>query len=258
MANGAWSARVTMLDPSLVAAGFASWIVSTLSAGGGSVLLLLLLSWLLAGQPIAPVVAMASLAVSPARMILLWRHIDWQLVSWYVPGATIGAATGGWLFTRLTGPWLDLLVALFLISTAWQFRLGHRAASFSMRLRWFVPVSLASGSISALVGASGLLVNPFYLNYGLGREALLATRAVNSLVIQIAKLASYAAFGALTMPVHAHGVAVSLGGMLAVWVANPWLAWLGNRRFREAAVLMMVMGGVMILWRRRDLLVGSW
>lgn len=247
-----------MLEAALFAAGLASWIISTLSAGGGSVLLLLLLSWLLAGQPIAPVVAIASLAVSPARMILLWHHIDWQLVRWYVPGAALGAATGGWLFTRINGPWLDVLVALFLISTAWQFRFGRRAISFPMRLGWFVPVSVASGTISALVGASGLLVNPFYLNYGLGKEALLATRAVNSLVIQIVKLASYATFGALTLPVIGHGAAVSLGGMLAVWVANPWLTWLENRRFRAAAVLMMVAGGVMILWRRRDLLVVSW
>lgn len=243
-----------MLAVSLFVAGFASWVVSTLSAGGGSVLLLVLLPWLLAGQLIAPVVAMASLAVSPARMILLWRHIDWRLVRWYVPGATVGATTGGWLFTRIAGPWLDILVALFLISTAWQFRLGRRAISFPMRLGWFIPVSVVSGMISALVGASGLLVNPFYFNYGLGKEALLATRAVNSLVIQLAKLASYATFGALTVSMIGHGAAVSLGGMLAVWIANPWLAWLGSRHFRTGAVLMMVAGGIMILWRRRDLL----
>ena len=73
------------------------------------------------------------------------------------------------------------MLALFLISTAWQYRMGVRPRSFSMRLPWFVPVSFASGLTSAVVGASGLLVNPFYLNYGLMKEAMLATRAANSL-----------------------------------------------------------------------------
>jgi hypothetical protein len=43
-----------------------------------------------------------------------------------------------------------------------------------MRLPWFVPVSFASSLTSAVVGASGLLVNPFYLNYGVMKEAMLA------------------------------------------------------------------------------------
>ena len=64
-----------------------------------------------------------------------------------------------------------------------------------MHLPWFLPVSFATGLTSAVVGASGLLANPFYLNYGLMKEAMLATRAVNSLVIQLVKIAAYTGFG---------------------------------------------------------------
>jgi hypothetical protein len=55
----------------------------------------------------------------------------------------------------------------------------------------FVPVSFFSGLVPAVVGASGLLANPFYLGYGLEKQSLLATRAVNSVAIQLTKIASY-------------------------------------------------------------------
>jgi uncharacterized protein len=95
------NALPTSTDLALFAAGFASWGISTLAAGGGSVLIVALVALILRGQAIAPVVTMASLMASPARMMLLWRWIDWRLVRWYVPGGAAGAVLGGWVFSRV-------------------------------------------------------------------------------------------------------------------------------------------------------------
>ena len=89
-----------LTDLALFAAGFVSWAISTLAAGGGSVLIVAAIAAILRGQAIAPVVTMTSVLASPARMILLWRWIDWRVVRWYLPGATAGAVLGGWLFAR--------------------------------------------------------------------------------------------------------------------------------------------------------------
>jgi uncharacterized membrane protein YfcA len=238
----------------LFAAGFVSWAISTLSAGGGSLLILAAVSYVLEGQAVAPVVTLTSFAASPARMIILRRHIDWRVARWYAPGAATGAVLGAWFLSRIGSHWIELLLAGFLISTIWQYRLGARARSFPMRLPWFLPVSFCSGLVSAVIGASGLLVNPFYLNYGLEKEAMLATRAVNSGVIQIIKIASYATFGVLTWPLVRYGLAAGLGAISAVWITNSWLAFLTPRRFRQLAILVMVLGGLTILWKQRDFL----
>jgi uncharacterized membrane protein YfcA len=241
----------------LFAAGFVSWAISTLAAGGGSILIVALIAAILRGQAIAPVVTMASLLASPARMILLWRFIDWRVVRWYLPGAAAGAVLGGWLFTLISPRLAQIVLAMFLISTVWQYRFGERPRSFEMRLPWFLPVSFVSGLTSAVVGASGLLANPFYLNYGLMKEPLLATRAVNSVVIQRVKMAAYVAFGALDWRVAQHGLVAGLGAVTAIWLVNPWLRALSSHRFRQLAVMVMLVGGVLILWQQREFLMAT-
>ena len=241
----------TWTDLALFTAGFVSWVISTLAAGGGSVLIVAAVTVILRGQSIAPVVTMASALASPARMILLWRWIDWRVVRWYLPGAAAGALLGGWVFSRIGTNWLQIVLAWFLISTAWQYRMGARPRSFAMRLPWFLPVSFASGLTSAVVGASGLLVNPFYLNYGLMKETLLATRAVNSLAIQVVKIGAYIMFGVLHWRLARPGLMAGAGAITAIWLANPWLHRLTSYRFRQLAVFVMLLGGLLILWQQR-------
>jgi uncharacterized membrane protein YfcA len=242
-----------LIDVALFAAGFVSWAISTLAAGGGSVLIVAAVAAILRGQAIAPVVTMTSVLASPARMILLWRFINWRVVRWYLPGATTGALLGGWTFAHIGTQWLQIVLAMFLISTAWQYRMGARPSSFTMPLPWFVPVSFVSGLTSAVVGASGLLVNPFYLNYGLMKEAMLATRAVNSLAIQLVKIGAYAVFGVLHWRLARHGLTAGAGAIAAIWLVNPWLRHLSSFRFRQFAVFVMLFGGPLILWQQRAL-----
>jgi uncharacterized membrane protein YfcA len=210
-------------------------------------LMLAAASGLLRGHAIAPVVTFTSLIASAGRIVFFWKQVDWRVAAWYLPGAIAGAVAGGWIFVRLSAELVQACVALFLISTVWQYRLGERARSFRMRLPWFVPVSFASGMTSAVVGASGVLANPFYLNYGMVKERMLATRAVNSIAIQLAKVAAYALFGALTIDLAVHGLSAGAGAVLAIWVTRPWLRRLPSQRFRQLAVLVMFAAGVLLL-----------
>lgn len=247
---------MTLIDVGLFVAGFVVWTITTLSAGGGSVLMLAAASIMLKDHAIAPIITLTSMIASPARIVLFWEHIEWRVVWWYLPGATAGAILGGWIFVLVSGQFLQICIALFLVSTAWQYRLGDRARSFPMTLPWFLPVSLVVGMISAIVGASGLLANPFYLNYGLMKERMIATRAVNSLILQLTKISAYAAFGALNWDLARHGLSAGAGAVLGIWVARPWLHRLDSRRFRQIVVVVMLVSGVEILWQQRVWLLG--
>lgn len=239
----------------LFAIGFFGWTISSMSGGGGSMLFIVALNYLLGVKAVPPVAALTSFVASTARVALFWRDIDWQVVRWYLPGALAGAVVGGWGFTRIGAKPLQIIIAIFLISTVFQYRFGEVARSFPMRLRWFIPVSFVSGVTSGLAGASGILANPFYLNYGLVKEPLLATRAVNSVAIQLAKLLTYGAFGALSAEIAAEGLAAGVGALLSIWLSRRWLTLVSTAGFRRFAVAAMFASGSLILWQQRGVLI---
>jgi uncharacterized protein len=230
---------------------FASWAVNTLTSGGGSLLLLAALTYVIPIQDVVPVISLASLVAAIGRVAMSWRWIEWRVTAWYTPGAVVGAGAGTLLFALLDPVLLQALVGLFLICAAWQFRAGRAEQSFTMRLSWFVPVSLVVGAVSALVGASGIIALPFYMNYGLVKEPMLATRAANSLLLQVAKLAGYAAFGVLRPEIIHDGVIAGAGTVAAILTMTPLVRRMPPERFRRLAAAMMFVTGVTVLWRHR-------
>ena len=233
----------------LFVAGCISWTISIFSGGAGSVILLATITHLIRVKMIAPVITIASLLASPTRILVSWRLIEWPVVRWYLPGAICGAIIGGWIFAKAGTVWLSVIVGLFLISTPVQYRFGGRARSFSMRLYWFIPVSLAVGLISGVIGASSLVSLPFYLNYGLTKERMIATGAFHSLFIQLTKVATYGSLGVLTVGSVIEGLAAGLGAVVAILTTRRWLATFKEIWFRGLAILLMFVSGLSLLWR---------
>jgi uncharacterized membrane protein YfcA len=238
----------------LFVAGCASWTIGIFSGGGGSIVLLAVATHLIRVRTIAPVITIASLIAGPTRILVSWRLIEWAVVRWYLPGAISGAIAGSWFFTWANAGWLHVIVGLFLISMPIQYRLGARARSFPMRLSWFIPVSVAVGLISGVIGASGLVSTPFYLNYGLTKERMIVTGAVHSVFIQLTKIATYGSLGVLTSGSVLEGTAAGLGAMLAICITRQWLDRFNETWFRRLAVLLMLIGGLSMLWGSRGLL----
>jgi uncharacterized protein len=121
-----------------------------------------------------------------------------------------------------------------------------------MRLPWFIPVSLVVGLISGVIGASSLVSLPFYLNYGLTKERMIATGAFHSLFIQLTKIATYGSLGVLTAGSVLEGASAGLGAMVAIWVTRRWLDAFKEIWFRRLALLLMLISGFSILWQARE------
>ncbi|HET8996005.1 MAG TPA: sulfite exporter TauE/SafE family protein [Acetobacteraceae bacterium] len=237
-------------------AGAFAWTLSSVAAGGGSMILAAAASLIAPGRAIAPVITVTSLIAAVVRIVLFRRLIVWRLVAWYLPGGIAGALAGSWIFASLRADWLQVVVGGFLLSAVVQYQIAQRRHWRPMPPAGFIPVSFFSGLVSAVVGASGLLANPFYLGYGLEKQTLLATRAVNSLAIQLTKLASYTAFGVLTGERLFDGLAASAGAAIAIAASNSWLERLSSKRFRQLAVGLIVATGLLMLWRQRGLMLG--
>lgn len=236
-----------LLIPLLFILGLGSWFFSTVAAGGAATLLIPVLGFIIAAEMIAPSITVAALFANPARALLFRKDANWSVIRFLVTGSIAGALAGAYLFTQTNAQWLQILLGLFLISTIAQYRFGKSRQSFPMKLSWFFPLGFVIAFISGLVGAAGPVYNPFMLNYGLEKEALIATKAINSLIMQVSKLIGYGIFGALTIDIGIYGVAIGLGAVIGIYLAKKHLLSINEDRFRQYTLILMPLCGVALI-----------
>lgn len=81
----------------LILAGAIAFTLSTLTAGGGALMLLPVLSFMIGAQNVAPVMNLGNFIGRPVRLVLFWQYIHWEIVKYYLPASLIGAFAGAWL-----------------------------------------------------------------------------------------------------------------------------------------------------------------
>jgi uncharacterized membrane protein YfcA len=118
----------------LFIAGAITFSISTISGGGGSLMLIPLLNFIVGTTKTAPIINLGAFISRPSRIILFWKNIVWKVFWYYVPSAMLGAFLATWFFSEMKINWLQIIVALFLISTFFQYRFGKKEQSFKVPL----------------------------------------------------------------------------------------------------------------------------
>ena len=238
-----------MLFPLLVLCGCGAWFISTIAAGGAATLLVPVLSFLLGAQLVAPVLSVASICANPSRAWLFREHIDWAVLVWLIPGSLLGAGIGSWTLTRLDPRVIEIILGLFLLAMVLNNRIGGHRLPFRMQRPLFLPLAATASFLSGLIGATGPILNPFMLHYGLEKETLVATKSLNSLLMQITKISSYALFGLLTVKTGLYGVLLGLGAVTGIHMARRHLLCIDLQRFRAYTLALMGVAGLLLLAR---------
>lgn len=233
----------------LFLAGVLAFIISTLAGGGGALILVPLLNATVGVNQTAVVLNLGTFIGRPARLLLFWSDIDWRIVAYYAPSAIIGAWLGAYLFTTLKLTWLQLFIGVFLISTLFQFRWGKKQRSFQMPFMAFIPLGFAVSVLGTLVGALGPVLNPFYLNAGLMKESMVATKTANSFLMGIAQLSGYAYFGALTGQTMMYGLALGIGAIIGNIIGKKTLQKISTTAFLRWVIAFMVISGIMLIYQ---------
>lgn len=230
--------------------GVISYIISTLAGGGGSLLLVPIMNFLIGGRATAPVVNLGGLIGRPARLFLFWKDIYWKVTWYYVPAAIAGAVLSAWLFSSIKLGWLQIIIGLFLISTVFQYRFGKKERSFRMKLYWFAPLGFAVAFFSTMIGAVGPVLNPFYLNYGLSKERMIATKTASSFFVGLVQISSYTVLGSLQGDLWLYGIVLGAGASLGNWIGKFLLQKISNPTFRKFVIAVMVISGCIMLVRQ--------
>tara|TARA_R100000306_G_scaffold577_4_gene1346 strand:+ start:1991 stop:2752 length:762 start_codon:yes stop_codon:yes gene_type:complete len=227
--------------------GAAAFTLSTISGGGGALMQIPILNFLIGTSQTAPVINLGTFISRPTRIIIFWKHIVWKVFWFYVPSAMIGAVLAAWLFVEVKIYWVQIIVGLFLVSTFFQYRFGKKERSFEVKLWYFVPLGFFISIIGTLTGGMGPILNPFLLNAGIDKESLVGTKAAQSFFLGIAQIGSYAFFGLLTDELWVYGIAMGLGAIVGNLIGKWLLQRMSKLAFRKWVIAIMVISGVVLI-----------
>ena len=143
--------------------------------------------------------------------------------------------------TRFDVTVVDVVIGVLLVLLGVQ-ALVPLLARLSFPDRYLVPGGFASGLLGGLAGLQGALRSAFLIRSGLDRESFLATGVAVALVVDIARIATYAAQGSLRFGSGALSLAIT--GVVAASVG----AVIGNRLLRSVTIeAIRVLVGVLLV-----------
>jgi uncharacterized membrane protein YfcA len=240
---------------SLAIVSFFAWLISTLAGGGSPFMLIPLVNSIQGAASVPPVITIGMFLGNAHRIVLFWRYIDWKLTLWYAPGGIVGAMLGAYTFTQIHLDWLQLLIGVFLVVSILGFGLEQKETTFKVKAWYILPAGFVKAFVSGLIGTTGPVLNAFYLNYGLVKEDLIATKATHVVIIHLVKILTYAAFGILSPQVIATGLVIGVVAIPANFLGKYILNQINPQQFRSIVLATMAISGVWMLWGQRDLLV---
>lgn len=229
--------------------GVVCWLVSTLGAGGGAILFLPAASFFVDPKLIPPLLAVASLVSSLQRCWLYRRDIELRIVAANIPGLAVGVLIGAYLLRDLDAAWLSAIVGVFLLVLSIRHFMGGGEFGIEGRPANFAAASFATGSLSAVVGASGPLMNPVYLGAGILKQAMIGTKAASTLFMQLFKIGAFLALGLLGRDAIVAGLAVGVGTFVGNALGAVALGHVSTTRFKDAVYALLFLAGASMLVR---------
>ncbi|MEL6809984.1 MAG: sulfite exporter TauE/SafE family protein [Bacteroidota bacterium] len=227
--------------------GASTFTLSTISGGGGAMMQIPILNFLIGASQTAPVINLGALIIRPTRILIFWKYIVWKVFWYFVPAAMMGALVAAWLFSEVKIYWIQFLVGLFLVSTFFQYRFGKKERSFSVKLWYFIPLGIFISIIGTFTGGMGPILNPFLLNAGIDKEQLVGTKAAQSFFLGLAQVSGYVFFGLLSKTLWIYGIALGLGAILGNLIGKWLLFRMSKLAFRRWLIAIMVLSGLVLI-----------
>lgn len=227
-----------------VAAFALAWL-SAVAGFGGGVLLLPVFTALFGLRTGVPVLTLTQLSSNGSRVWFTRHRLHWSIIGRFALGAIPFALAGGLLLAAAPLAPLKRLLGIFLLAVVVWRRLNPHPRKPSHRA--FVGVGAASGLGSALLGSVGPLTAPFFLAYGLARDAYIGTEAACALTMHLTKLVAYGAGSLLNPDVLLLGLVLTPATLAGAWVGKRTVNRISDRLFVLLVEVGLVVAAVLFL-----------
>jgi uncharacterized membrane protein YfcA len=198
---------------------------------GGVALLGVLLFYLppLVAIPLHGVIQLVS---NGSRIVAQREHARFDWIGWYTLPLIPAGLVGLQVARALPEAALEGAIGVVVLLATW---LPKRSGAADEAVAWprlrFLTLGGCSGFLSMVVGATGILLDPFFLGLGLTRQALVGTKAACQAVGHLVKVGLFGAAG-FAFAEHAPLLALGAGcAALGTWVGSRLLDKLSEEGF---------------------------
>jgi uncharacterized protein len=227
---------------------FFAAVLGGLAGYGTGLILPIALAPVIGVANIVPVMAVAMM-INNASRVLAFRHdIQWPHVRRMLWLGLPACLVGAWGYTRLDARWVALLLGVFLLISIPLRRLLQRA---QMRLgpRGEIVAGGTFGFIEGGMTGTGVILISMLMAAGVQGPALIATDAVVSTLMSLAKVVLFGGVARLDASLALTGALIGLCTAPGAFVARAILARMPQRLHLRIMEAVVVLGGLGFLWR---------
>ena len=188
---------------------FVAAVLGGLAGYGTGLILPIALAPVIGVANIIPVMAVAMMINNASRVLAFRREIQWPHVRRMLWLGLPACLLGAWGYTRLDARWIALLLGVFLLASIPLRRLLQRA-QLQLGARGEVVAGGVFGVIEGGMTGTGVILISMLMAAGVQGAALIATDAVISTVLSLAKVLLFGGVSRLDAPLLITGLLVGL------------------------------------------------
>jgi len=190
---------------------------------GSGALMPLVLVPMLGPEPVIPIIAMAGLLTNSGRVFAFLRSVSWRRVALVLAGATLPCMVTAYGYTLLTGKAIQIVIGVMLMLTV-PLRYAMRKSAMVLGDRGLVLGAAGYGAaVGGTVGA-GVILLSVLMAAGLQGAAVIATDAVISIAIGVARLSVFGFAGAIGPQTIAFALLIGLVAFPGAFLARAFVA----------------------------------
>jgi uncharacterized membrane protein YfcA len=230
------------------AVAFAASILGGLAGYGTGLVLPIFLAPAVGIANVVPVMAVAMILNNGSRVAAFLRDIRWPYVWRILAFGLPACVAGAYGYTLLEARAVALLLGSFFIASVplrrwlahvgWQ--LGPRGVSVA---------GAGFGFVNGAMTGAGLLLISTLMAAGMQGAALIATDAIVSVIMGLAKVALFGGFARLDLQLGAAGLLIGLATVPGAFVARWLLAHIPLKVHTVMMEFVVLAGGAGFLWR---------
>ena len=185
-------------------------VVGGVAGYGTGALMPLVLVPIVGAEPVVPILSLSALFTNTSRAAAFWRLVDPRRALIVLVAALPTCALGAWGYTLLSGKGAALVIGAMLAASVPLRRLMRRRG-LALSSRGLAAASFGWGPLAGGTVGAGIILLSLLMAAGLEGAAVVATDAVVSIGIGLAKFATFGLAGVVNAKVIA--IALFIGGV---------------------------------------------